>query len=166
MGVSVNLPVLVLPALFVLGFLICWWWANRRRRVQSQQLDALRSDRRRLAQKLLLARDRLIVRRDLGRDSKTTASVDDFIGNVESILDAIHDELYRRAETLRDERIQDVADLSELETLFKDGYDGFARMDASLIDDKKYEHIKKNLSLTSRCMPLDTPDKVIVGKAY
>ncbi len=70
MGVLIDLPVLVVPALFILGFLLSAWLAYRRRRAQVHQLTALRADRRRLAQKLLLARDRLAVRRDLGRRLK------------------------------------------------------------------------------------------------
>ncbi len=105
-------------------------------------------------------------RRDLGRDSKASCSVDEFAGSVQGILDAIHDELYRRAQTLRDENIKDVSGLGELEALFKDNFAGFARMDVALIEGADYERITKQHSLTSRCMPLDAPDKVIVGKAY
>lgn len=106
------------------------------------------------------------VRRDLGRDSKTSCSVEEFVGGIEGILDAIHDELYSRAEKLRDENIKDVGDLAALEAFFKaDGF-GFVRMDAGLVNEASYERIKKDYSLTSRCIPLDTPDKVIVGKAY
>ncbi len=70
MGAYVNLPVLSVPALFILGFAVSWWWASRSRRQQQHQLLALRADRHRLAQKLLLARDRLAKRQELGRRLK------------------------------------------------------------------------------------------------
>ena len=106
------------------------------------------------------------VRRDLGRESKESCGVDAFVGQAQDILDAIHDELYSRALKLRDERIKDVESLSELEDLFKNDHEGFARIDVSLIEDTDYERIKKDHSLTSRCIPLDQSDKVLVGKAY
>lgn len=106
------------------------------------------------------------VRRDLGRDSKATSSVDEFVSGVSAILDAIHDELFARAKKIRDENIHDVADLAALEVFFKgDGF-GFARLDLSLIEDGEYERIKKDLGLTSRCMPFSDETKVLVGKAY
>lgn len=107
------------------------------------------------------------VRRDLGRDSKATSSVDEFVANAPGILDEIHQEIFNRAKKLRDDNIKDVADLSELEAHFKDGGFGFVRMDTKLIEEADYERIKKDYALTSRCMPFaDKGEKVLVGKAY
>ncbi len=107
------------------------------------------------------------VRRDLGRDSKISCNVDEFVGSVNAILDEIHNELFSRAQKLRDENIKDVADLAGLEGFFKEGNIGFARMDTALIEDADYERIKKDYSLTSRCLPFaDDGQKVLVGKAY
>lgn len=107
------------------------------------------------------------VRRDLGRDSKASCTVDEFTKTVHDLLDAIHNELYNRARTFMEERIVDVGSLDALETLFKDGHVGFARMDSALISEERYEEIKKTYSLSSRCMPLaDNGKTVLVGKAY
>lgn len=108
------------------------------------------------------------VRRDLGRDSKTSCGVDEFVEQAQGILDAIHDELLLRATAFRDENIFDVASLDELEAHFKPKKSkGFVRIDASLIDDPRYADFKKWYSLTSRCMPSsDGGAKVLVGKAY
>lgn len=106
------------------------------------------------------------VRRDLGRDSKASCSVDEFVNTVGGILDQIHDELFRRARTLRDANIHDVADLKALEAYGKAEKTGFARLDIKYIEDADYERIKKEYGLTSRCMPFDAKDKVLVGKAY
>ena len=81
------------------------------------------------------------VRRDLGRDSKTSCSVDVFVNSVNDILDLIHNELFTRALKLRDKNIKNIADLSELEAFFKDGNIGFARMDVKLIEDDDYKRI-------------------------
>lgn len=107
------------------------------------------------------------VRRDLGRDSKTSCSVEEFVGTVQSILDDIHDELFARAKKLRDENITDFESLEALEAFFKDGGFGFGRIDTSLAEGDEYERIKKENALTSRCMPFSDEGKtVIVGKAY
>ena len=108
------------------------------------------------------------VRRDLGRDSKTTCSFGEFIGEAPNLLDSIHRELLQRAKNFRDENIFDVSGLDEVEAHFKDKHaKGFARIDVSKIDDPKYTDLKKRYSLTSRCMPLDDEgEKVLVGKAY
>lgn len=108
------------------------------------------------------------VRRDLGRDSKTSCGFDEFVEQAEGILDAIHDELLRRAKEFRDANIFDAASLDDVEAHFKaKDSKGFARIDVSLIEDARYEELKKRYSLTSRCMPLDDDGaKVLVGKAY
>jgi len=106
------------------------------------------------------------VRRDLGRESKASCSIDEFVKLIPALLDEIHDELFARAKKLRDENITDVTDLVALEAFYKDGGFGFVRMDSSLIDDAEYERVKKDYALTSRCMPFADEGKVLVGKAY
>ncbi len=107
------------------------------------------------------------IRRDLGRDSKTQSGFDEFLEQVQGLLDAVHDELLARAKSYRDAHIVDINDLDALEAHFKEGGVGFARMDVDIIDDKGYEGLKKKYSLTSRCLPLsDDGKKVLIGKAY
>lgn len=106
------------------------------------------------------------VRRDLGRDSKTTENVDDFIGGVDGILDDIHDQLYARSLERQDGHITDVSDLAGLDAHFAGGGLGFVRMDTTLLNDE-YEVVKKKHSLTSRCLPFaDDRQKVLIAKAY
>lgn len=108
------------------------------------------------------------VRRDLGRESKSNEQFNNFINAIESILESIHQELLRRAEVFRDDHIVPKDSLDALEAYFKDKHaKGFVKLDVSLIDDARYEEIKKRYSLTSRCMPLaDEGKTVLVGKAY
>lgn len=106
-------------------------------------------------------------RRDLGRESKTSCSVEEFVSAAPGILDSIHDELFNRAKAFRDARLHDVEDLGALEAFFKEGREGFVRVDLAQIENNSaYERLKKDYALTSRCMPLNEPGKVIVGKAY
>jgi len=108
------------------------------------------------------------VRRDLGRDSKTTCGFGAFISEAPELLNAIHGELLNRARGFRDDNIFDVNTLDDIEVHFKPkDAKGFARIDTGAIDDPKYVELKKRYSLTSRCMPLDDGGKkVLVGKAY
>lgn len=106
------------------------------------------------------------IRRDLGKDSKETCSVDEFVGKVSQILDSIHDGLYNRAKSFMDENTQEFSSLKDMEEFYKSGNRGFAILKKSVLDDPDLERIKKENSLTARCMPLATPDKVVIGKAY
>ncbi len=107
------------------------------------------------------------IRRDLGKDSKQTVIVDEFVNGAESILNEMHKALFERAKKMRDENITDLNSLDELHEFYKKSGFGFARLDAALIDDPAYEKIKGDLSLTSRCLPMsDGGKKIIVGKAY
>jgi len=65
MGVIAATPMLLLPAFFMIGLLIAWLLMRRHQATVTEQLERLRADRRRLSQKLLIARDRLVERREL-----------------------------------------------------------------------------------------------------
>ncbi|MFK7965249.1 MAG: hypothetical protein AB8C46_14905 [Burkholderiaceae bacterium] len=54
---------LLLPVLFLTGLLIAWLLMRRHQATLSEQIEKLRADRRRLSQKLIVARDRLVERR-------------------------------------------------------------------------------------------------------
>lgn len=107
------------------------------------------------------------IRRDIGKDSKTTCSVDEFVGSVQGVLDQMHDDLYNRAKTFRDENIKDVSSLDEVTAFFKDGNIGYTRIDVSAMDEENFEAVLKEQSLSTRCMPFaDNGKKVLIGKAY
>ena len=106
-------------------------------------------------------------RRDLGKDSKVNCSFDAFIKDVHAVLDEVHHDLYKRAKAFSDAHTYHLESLDALEEHFKEGGIGFAVLDSSIVDDPDYERIKKEYSLTSRCMPFEHDgQKVIVGKAY
>ena len=107
------------------------------------------------------------VRRDLGRDSKTTESLDDFDGNVQGILDCMHNDMYQRAKDFMEARIVDIADAKALDKLFKKKHDGFARMDAAQLDEVGVQKAMDAHKLTARCLPLADDGKIVlIGKAY
>lgn len=107
------------------------------------------------------------VRRDLGRDSKETCSVADFITNIPAILDDIHDTLYKRAQDFMNSNIVEVKTLREMETLYKDGHKGFVKTPVSILEDNDLQRVEKDNAITARCMPFsDNGQSVIFGKAY
>lgn len=107
------------------------------------------------------------VRRDIGRDSKTSCTQDEFVGNVLAMLDDIHNSMYKRAESFRDANINDVDNLEQAERFFAEGHTGLVRMDAALVDEPAYAQIQEQHAVTSRCLPFaDNGSKVLIGKAY
>jgi prolyl-tRNA synthetase len=107
------------------------------------------------------------VRRDIGRESKTTLSVDDFINQTQSILDDIHDTMLERTRKFRDENTHDVSSVNEIEEFFKAGKIGFTRAPVSILEDPALEKVMKDYALSTRNMPLaDNGEKVLISKAY
>jgi prolyl-tRNA synthetase len=108
------------------------------------------------------------VRRDLGRESKTTQGIDAFVSSIQDTLDDIHDTLLSRAKTFRDANIYDVKTAKDVEAFYKeDDAIGFVRIDSKTAQGDEFEAIMKAHSLSRRCMPLaDDGQKVLIGKAY
>ncbi|MCB9991416.1 MAG: proline--tRNA ligase [Rhodospirillales bacterium] len=107
------------------------------------------------------------VRRDIGRDSKTSGTVDAFINEVPNLLAQVHQALYERAETFTRENVTDVSGLDEIKQFYAAGGFGFVRADKAVLDDPGLEAVQKEFSITSRCLPFeDDGQKVIIGKSY
>ncbi len=108
------------------------------------------------------------VRRDIGRDSKETCSIDSFIGAVQDILDDIQNNLFKRAKSFYDDNIKDMDSLSEIMDYFRnDANIGFVRIDVSIMDLPSFDESLKTYSLTTRCVPFaNDGKKVLIGKSY
>jgi prolyl-tRNA synthetase len=107
------------------------------------------------------------VRRDIGRDSKTTLGVDEFMDKAEGILDDIHDNMLARVRKFRDENTHDVSNVAEIETFYKADKLGFVRADVSILEDAALEKIMNDHGLSARNMPnADNGEKVLIAKAY
>lgn len=107
-------------------------------------------------------------RRDLGRDSKQTLSKADFVKGVKDVLTDIQKTLFDQAKAMRDGFIQDCKTLDEAKAYFtKSKAVGLVRMDVSVLEDAGFEALKKEFSLSTRCMPLaDKGKKVLIGRSY
>ena len=107
------------------------------------------------------------VRRDLGKDSKATVKVAEFVENLPGVLEDMQKALFAKAKASYDSRIKDVTSLADIEAFFKSGAVGLVRIDASAMNGADFERIKKDYSLTTRCLPFaDKGTKAIIGKAY
>ncbi len=107
------------------------------------------------------------VRRDIGRDSKETCSAEEFINKAESILDAIHDNMFNTAKERMENRVIELSNLEKIKEFFASTNQGFVKMPIELLDDEKFTEIRKEFMVTPRCKPFsDERKKVIIGKSY
>ena len=107
------------------------------------------------------------VRRDLGRDSKTTESLTGFVAAVPGILDDIHDTMLAKAQSFMNDNIVDADSPEAVKALYADGHIGWARVDVSILEDRDLKNVMDKKKLSARCMPLaDKGAKVLIGKAY
>lgn len=107
------------------------------------------------------------VRRDIGKDSKETCSADEFVNKAQGILDVIQKGLFDRAQKFLSGHVFDVKSVDEAKEFFKADKTGFVRMDAALLDDPGMDAVRKEFSVTPRCLPFaDEGRKVVIGKSY
>lgn len=108
------------------------------------------------------------VRRDLGKDSKTTESVESFVENASGILQDIHDSMFARAQGFLEANIRDVSSIEELDAFYSDENNiGMVRLPYALIQNENYDAVQKAHSLSARCLPYaDNGEMVLVARAY
>jgi prolyl-tRNA synthetase len=107
------------------------------------------------------------IRRDLGKESKHTVSVEEFAGTVSGLLDTMQKDLLEKSRQFRDARIHDVKDVKAVRDFFAADTQGFARTDAAILGQEEFERLRKEFSITPRCLPFENDGKmVIIGKSY
>lgn len=107
------------------------------------------------------------VRRDLGRDSKTTVKAAEFLGQVQGILDDIHDAMLARQRKFRDDNTHDMTSVKEIDEFFGAGKMGFVKVPLSVLEDSALAEVMTKYSLSTRNMPfVDDKKTVIIAKAY
>ena len=108
------------------------------------------------------------VRRDLGRDSKTSWAVAEFVENAGKLLDDVQASLLERATSFRDAHIHDANTLDDVKEFFSDSDKiGFLKLPVDILDHADLEAVYKEYSVSSRCMPFaDGGRKVLIGRSY
>lgn len=108
-------------------------------------------------------------RRDLGRAGKQQAAAANICVEIGQALDQMQKDLLAQAKARLQELITDVGSLDELKAFFASERKGGVRIDTALLqnDQKAFQEIEKEFSVTVRCLPLaDDGKKAIVAKAY
>jgi prolyl-tRNA synthetase len=101
-----------------------------------------------------------IARRDTGE--KKGISRDDFINTIADILDDIQNNLFRRAQSFREENTLSIDEKGKFYDLYKKakGYNNGVFVMAHWCGSGECEEkIKQDLSVTIRCIPFDSPDE-------
>ncbi len=107
------------------------------------------------------------VRRDMGKNSKMTVSVEEFIGSAQSVLDDIQNALFERAKSFRDAHTFEIDSLAAVKDFYASGKVGWCKIDTELLSAAEWPAIKDEFKLTTRCMPFeDGGKKVLIAKAY
>ena len=107
------------------------------------------------------------VRRDLGKSSKTTCPMAEFVSSIQGVLNELHDALFASAVAFREEHSSKAVDLAGLKEFFDKDNIGFVHVPVSVMEEDGYDAVMKEHSLTTRCMPFADDGKiVIIGKAY
>ncbi len=107
------------------------------------------------------------VRRDLGKESKTTCSVDEFMAKIQGVLDAIHDNLLSRNRQFLTANTADVSTVSDVRDFYAADKTGFVRVPVELLKEAELDKVRDEFKLSTRCMPFENEGrKVLLAKSY
>lgn len=107
------------------------------------------------------------VRRDIGKDSKTTCSVEEFMGRVQGVMDEIHDGLLSRNRKFTHDNTFDGKSVADIRDFYAAGKIGFVRVPVEVLNDPALDAVKDEFKLSTRCMPFeDDLKKVLIAKSY
>ena len=107
-----------------------------------------------------------ITRRDLGKASKQTLSVDDFMAKAKTMLDTIQHDMLVAVKKRNATMISDVKDLNELESALESGKIGFFRIKYDLTTNDKFDNLIEKYKISRRCLDDKDPSFVFVAKSY
>lgn len=107
------------------------------------------------------------VRRDLGRESKTTLPVEAFLKEVGKTLDAIHDNMLERSRAFHATSTAEGKTVADVKDYFTAGKTGLIKVPVEVLSDEKLKDVKSELGLSARNKPFaDEGRKVLIGRAY
>ena len=101
-----------------------------------------------------------MARRDTGE--KAPMDRDEFVNSITAVLDSIQENLFQRALEYREKNTFSIDDKDEFYTLYKKAkgfHNGAFVMSHWCGSGACEETIKKDLSVTIRCIPFDSPDE-------
>ena len=107
-----------------------------------------------------------ITRRDIGKESKRTITVDELMSEANDIMTTIQSEMYERALKRQNEKIHDVKTLSDLERELDKGTIGFFRIKYDLTLNDEFNGLIEKYKISRRCLDKDDPTFVYIAKSY
>ncbi len=107
-----------------------------------------------------------ITRRDLGKESKQTVSVDELLKMAPDLMKKIQVEMYERALARQNAQIHDVETLADLEHELENGTTGFFRIKYDLTLNAEFDGLIEKYKISRRCLDSNDPSYVYVAKSY
>ncbi len=107
-----------------------------------------------------------VTRRDLGRDSKRTVDISQFVKEAKGILSDIQHDMYNAAAARNKTMMHDVADLDELDAALTAGRIGFFRIKYDLTQNERFDAMIEKYKISRRCLDDADPSYVFVAKSY
>lgn len=107
-----------------------------------------------------------ITRRDLGRESKRTITVDELVASASDLLRQIQNDMLNAARERNKTMMHDVADLDALTTELEKGTIGFFRIKYELTNNEQFDALMEKYKITRRCLDDNDPTYVFVAKSY
>ena len=107
-----------------------------------------------------------VTRRDLGKSSKTTVSVEHFINDAKNMLDTIQHDMLVAVEKRNKTMISDVNSLKELESALESGKIGFFRIKYDQTTNAEFDGLIEKYKISRRCLDDKDPTFVFVAKSY
>lgn len=104
--------------------------------------------------------------RDLGKDAKQTITTDQFLAELPKTLAALQTRLLDRARKFRDAQVFDVKTVADIAEFYRADKMGLVRADAAMLNDPALVAVRKEFSLSPRCLPFDAPGTVLIGRSY
>ena len=107
-----------------------------------------------------------VTRRDLGKSSKTTMSVQEFIDSVKQTLETMQHDMFVAVQERNKNLITDVKDLKELESALESGKIGFFRIKYSQTTNDEFDKLIEKYKISRRCLDRNDDTYVFVAKSY
>ena len=107
-----------------------------------------------------------VTRRDLGKVSKATVSVEHFINDAQNMLNTIQHDMLVAVENRNKTMITNVSSLKELESALESGKIGFFRIKYDQTTNEEFDGLIEKYKISRRCLDDQDPTFVFVAKSY
>ena len=107
-----------------------------------------------------------VTRRNLGKSSKTTVDVAEFVNSVKERLNTIQHDMLVAVENRNKTMITNVDSLKDLESALESGKIGFFRIKYDLTTNEEFDGLMEKYKISRRCLDDNDTSFVFVAKSY